>query len=407
MRKLTRTESNCWIALAVPNISQEEAVGWWKSALSPMNLLPYLEREKCLAQMWVIVGSAVSNTRVIWRTRFLTCHCCLQVVKGIWKYIREHNLQDPSNKRLIKCDAALAHLLKTDATDMFQLNKLLTVHIKSLPSEDGECYAFPCFRCSFCQRVYVLSSSFRFSLFSFSFSVAMLVQGKNLYPRSQRWKASQVSRVVAFLSRCQFPMRWGHSLAVRNQVFLDVKLWRGCGPTSKRRIFRYAWVFILRWCFCCNLQLASIQTLRIYECSPFTCRIQLTNDAFSATSHCRSCLGLKALRDLSWQSCYLHIWGREWMYLHIMVQSITGQKKSWALTIRNSICFMWPSSMTACKALYSCKVCSAYYALWVYTAYMLDSNAYQLLVSSVPHVAYGMLHVQCLLHCVQSFHYLT
>eukprot|EP00475_Leptophrys_vorax_P002301 TRINITY_DN11292_c0_g1_i3.p1 TRINITY_DN11292_c0_g1~~TRINITY_DN11292_c0_g1_i3.p1 ORF type:complete len:260 (-),score=38.67 TRINITY_DN11292_c0_g1_i3:325-1104(-) len=60
------------------------------------------------------------------------------VVKGIWAYIREHNLQDPANKRVINCDAALAHLLGTESTDMFQLNKLLTSHIKSLPGPNGE-----------------------------------------------------------------------------------------------------------------------------------------------------------------------------------------------------------------------------------------------------------------------------
>ncbi|GJP55821.1 hypothetical protein CLOM_g14849 [Closterium sp. NIES-68] len=60
------------------------------------------------------------------------------VVKGIWNYIREHNLQDPANKRIIRCDGPLGHLLGTEVTDMFQLNKLLTCHIKSLPGPNGE-----------------------------------------------------------------------------------------------------------------------------------------------------------------------------------------------------------------------------------------------------------------------------
>ena len=30
-----------------------------------------------------------------------------KVVKGLWVYIKEHNLQDPSDKRQILCDAAL------------------------------------------------------------------------------------------------------------------------------------------------------------------------------------------------------------------------------------------------------------------------------------------------------------
>lgn len=61
-----------------------------------------------------------------------------EVVKSMWNYIREKNLQDPSNKRLIICNEDLKKLLKTDSTDMFQLNKLLTVHIKSIPSANGE-----------------------------------------------------------------------------------------------------------------------------------------------------------------------------------------------------------------------------------------------------------------------------
>lgn len=73
---------------------------------------------------------------------FPACRLCFQVVRGIWQYIRDHNLQDPANKRVINCDATLAHLLGATSTDMFQLNKLLTVHIKSLPGEDGKAKTF-------------------------------------------------------------------------------------------------------------------------------------------------------------------------------------------------------------------------------------------------------------------------
>jgi upstream activation factor subunit UAF30 len=51
----------------------------------------------------------------------------LQVVKEIWAYIKEHNLQDPSNKRNIRPDAKLGTVLKAPVT-MFSMNKQLSKH---------------------------------------------------------------------------------------------------------------------------------------------------------------------------------------------------------------------------------------------------------------------------------------
>ena len=33
---------------------------------------------------------------------------CNQVVKRMWAYIKENNLQDPKNKQMIKCDEKLS-----------------------------------------------------------------------------------------------------------------------------------------------------------------------------------------------------------------------------------------------------------------------------------------------------------
>ncbi|KAJ7552238.1 hypothetical protein O6H91_06G047300 [Diphasiastrum complanatum] len=52
-----------------------------------------------------------------------------QVVKQLWEYIRQNNLQDPENKRNIVCDDALRALFGTDRTDMFKMNKLLSKHV--------------------------------------------------------------------------------------------------------------------------------------------------------------------------------------------------------------------------------------------------------------------------------------
>ncbi|KAJ8544884.1 hypothetical protein K7X08_017467 [Anisodus acutangulus] len=58
-----------------------------------------------------------------------------EVVKRIWNYIRENNLQDPSNRRNINCDVTLRELFGVDTIDMFQMNKALAKHIWPLDSD--------------------------------------------------------------------------------------------------------------------------------------------------------------------------------------------------------------------------------------------------------------------------------
>lgn len=60
-----------------------------------------------------------------------------QVVKQLWKHIRDNNLQDPKNKRIIICDEPLRALFYVDSIDMFQMNKALTKHIWPLNDEAG------------------------------------------------------------------------------------------------------------------------------------------------------------------------------------------------------------------------------------------------------------------------------
>ncbi len=53
------------------------------------------------------------------------------VLKGVWAYIKEHDLQGKENKRLICPDAKLAKVLKTkDPVDMMKLSGLLGTHLK-------------------------------------------------------------------------------------------------------------------------------------------------------------------------------------------------------------------------------------------------------------------------------------
>lgn len=58
-------------------------------------------------------------------------------MKKIWAYIREKDLQDPKNKRNIRCDESLRGLFRVNSINMFQMNKALTKHIWPLSMENG------------------------------------------------------------------------------------------------------------------------------------------------------------------------------------------------------------------------------------------------------------------------------
>ncbi|KAG4440358.1 hypothetical protein IFR05_004151 [Cadophora sp. M221] len=49
-----------------------------------------------------------------------------QVVKKIWEYIKARDLQDPADKRQIRCDDKLQLVFKVDKVHMFTMNKILS-----------------------------------------------------------------------------------------------------------------------------------------------------------------------------------------------------------------------------------------------------------------------------------------
>ncbi len=51
-----------------------------------------------------------------------------QVVKKMWEYIKEHNLQNPNDKRKIILDDKLKTIFKSPLT-MFSMNKQLSRHV--------------------------------------------------------------------------------------------------------------------------------------------------------------------------------------------------------------------------------------------------------------------------------------
>ncbi|KAJ5171228.1 uncharacterized protein N7500_004011 [Penicillium coprophilum] len=52
-----------------------------------------------------------------------------QTVKKVWQYIRENELQDPSDRRQILCDDAMRGVFKQDRVHMFTMTKILNQNL--------------------------------------------------------------------------------------------------------------------------------------------------------------------------------------------------------------------------------------------------------------------------------------
>ena len=55
------------------------------------------------------------------------------VVKALWKYIKDNNLQDPNDKRNIICDEKFSNIFNRSKITAFSMNKYLSPHL--YPSE--------------------------------------------------------------------------------------------------------------------------------------------------------------------------------------------------------------------------------------------------------------------------------
>ncbi len=53
-----------------------------------------------------------------------------EVVSKMWEYIKKHDLQDPKDKRQILADETLEKLFGKKSCSMFEMNKLLSAHMK-------------------------------------------------------------------------------------------------------------------------------------------------------------------------------------------------------------------------------------------------------------------------------------
>lgn len=54
-----------------------------------------------------------------------------ETVKRLWAYFKANGLQDPNDKRQIRCDDALKSIFKQDRVHMFTMNKILSKHLFS------------------------------------------------------------------------------------------------------------------------------------------------------------------------------------------------------------------------------------------------------------------------------------
>jgi chromatin remodeling complex protein RSC6 len=53
-----------------------------------------------------------------------------EVTKRLWDYIRQHRLQDPNNRTVIKADDALKKVFDgRDSVSMFEMTKLVFQHV--------------------------------------------------------------------------------------------------------------------------------------------------------------------------------------------------------------------------------------------------------------------------------------
>ena len=53
-----------------------------------------------------------------------------EIISKLWAYIKEHNLQDPANKRMINADAKLKEVFGKPQVSMFEMAGLIGKHVK-------------------------------------------------------------------------------------------------------------------------------------------------------------------------------------------------------------------------------------------------------------------------------------
>lgn len=55
-----------------------------------------------------------------------------EVTKRVWSYIKEHNLQNPQDKRTIVPDAALGKVIGNEPINMFKMTAAINKHLTAI-----------------------------------------------------------------------------------------------------------------------------------------------------------------------------------------------------------------------------------------------------------------------------------
>jgi upstream activation factor subunit UAF30 len=91
--------------------------------ISPPNAMPRHESSLTLTQKPMALSPALSS--LLNETQLSRP----QTVKKIWAYVKERDLQDPADKRQIRCDDAMRAVFKQDRVHMFTMNKILNQNL--------------------------------------------------------------------------------------------------------------------------------------------------------------------------------------------------------------------------------------------------------------------------------------
>lgn len=54
------------------------------------------------------------------------------MVKKLWEHIKANDLQEPEDKRQIRCDERMQAVFKLPSVNMFKMNKLIGEHLYPL-----------------------------------------------------------------------------------------------------------------------------------------------------------------------------------------------------------------------------------------------------------------------------------
>ena len=57
------------------------------------------------------------------------------MVKKLWEHIKANDLQEPSDRRQIRCDDKMQAVFKQSSINMFQMNKFLGNHLYPIDEE--------------------------------------------------------------------------------------------------------------------------------------------------------------------------------------------------------------------------------------------------------------------------------